>query len=93
MNRRRSERGNLGRSGSLAVLPRERPGGPLPEVKPTKSGAMRAMPFEGRVSGLERSPQISRIATQDANQDLNRLRQPNVLPFSAHGRCYLGYLG
>ncbi len=30
---------------------------------------------------------------QRANQDLNRLRQPNVLPFSASGRWYSGNLG
>ncbi len=30
---------------------------------------------------------------QCANQDLNRLRQPNLLPFSASWRCYLGNLG
>ena len=30
---------------------------------------------------------------QRANQDLNRLQQPNVLPFSASWRCYLGNLG
>lgn len=29
---------------------------------------------------------------KNANQDLNRLRQPNVLPFSASWRCYLGSL-
>ncbi len=30
---------------------------------------------------------------KNANQDLNRLRQPNVLPFSVSWRCYLGNLG
>ena len=29
----------------------------------------------------------------NANQDLNRLRQPNVLLFSANRRCCLGNLG
>ena len=33
------------------------------------------------------------IAMQCANQELNRLRQPNVLPFSASQRCYPGNLG
>ncbi len=31
----------------------QRPGGPLPEVKPTKSGAKRTLPLEGRLSGVE----------------------------------------
>jgi hypothetical protein len=30
---------------------------------------------------------------QSANQTLNRLRHPNVLPFSASWRCYPGNLG
>ncbi len=30
---------------------------------------------------------------QNANQDPNRPRQPNVLPFSASWRCYPGNLG
>ena len=30
---------------------------------------------------------------KNANQHLNRLRQPNVLPFSASWTCYLGNLG
>ena len=30
---------------------------------------------------------------QYVNQDLNRLRHPNVLPFSASWRCYPGNLG
>jgi hypothetical protein len=30
---------------------------------------------------------------QRANQDLCRLRQPNLLPFSASERCYPGNLG
>ncbi len=30
---------------------------------------------------------------KNANQDPNRLRQPNMLPFSAIWTCYLGNLG
>jgi hypothetical protein len=30
---------------------------------------------------------------RNANQDLNRLGKPNVLPFLATWRCYLGNLG
>ncbi len=37
--------------------------------------------------------QTGEIAMQCANQDLNRLRQPNVLPFSTSWRCYPGNLG
>jgi len=37
--------------------------------------------------------QTEEIAMQCANQELNRLRQPNVLPFSAGWWCYLGNLG
>ncbi len=37
--------------------------------------------------------QTEEIAMQRANQDLNRLRQANVLPFSASGRWYSGNLG
>jgi hypothetical protein len=37
--------------------------------------------------------QTEEIAMQSANQDLIRLRQPNVLPFSASWTCYLGNLG
>ncbi len=33
------------------------------------------------------------IAMHNGNQDRFRLRQPNVLPFSASWRCYLGNLG
>ncbi len=37
--------------------------------------------------------QTEEIAMQCANQDLNPLRQPNLLPFSASWRCYPGNLG
>lgn len=30
---------------------------------------------------------------KNANEDLNRFRQPNVLPFSASWRCYPSNLG
>ncbi len=30
---------------------------------------------------------------KNANQDLNRLQQPNVLPISVGWTCYLGNLG
>ena len=36
--------------------------------------------------------QTEEIAMRNVNQDLNRLRQPNVLPFSASWRCYPGNL-
>ncbi len=36
--------------------------------------------------------QTEEIAAHNVNQDLNRLRQLNVLPFSASWRCYLGNL-
>jgi hypothetical protein len=37
--------------------------------------------------------QTEEIAAHNVNQDLNRLLQPNVLPFSASWRCYPGNLG
>ncbi len=37
--------------------------------------------------------QTEEFAMKNANHDPNRLRQPNVLPFSASWRCYLGNLG
>ncbi len=39
------------------------------------------------------SHQTEETAMQHANQDPSPLRQPNVLPFSASWRCYLGNLG
>ena len=63
--------------------------GPISPVKHDAGGsAGSALPLM--------SPYISRdvglppIAMKNANQDLNPLRQPNVLPFSASWRCYLG---
>ncbi len=46
-----------------------------------------------RLLNRRTSEQTEEIAMQRANQDLNRLRQPNVLPFSASGRWYSGNLG
>ena len=39
------------------------------------------------------SQQMEEIAMRNVNQGLNRLRQPNLLPYSASWRCYLGNLG
>ncbi len=39
------------------------------------------------------SQQTEEIAMRNVNQDLNRLRQPNLLPFLASWRCYPGNLG
>ncbi len=55
---------------------------------------------EGQPAGQHRRPfnrktsqQTEEIAKRNVNQDLNRLRQPNLLPFSACSRCYLVNLG
>ncbi len=39
------------------------------------------------------SQHTEEIAMRNANQEPNRLREPNMLPFSASWRCYLGNLG
>ncbi len=39
------------------------------------------------------SQQTEEIAMRNVNQDLNRLRQPNLLSFSASWRRYPGNLG
>ena len=43
--------------------------------------------------GRQIDQQADGIAMQCPDQDLNRLRQPNLLPFSASWRCDLGDLG
>ncbi len=58
-----------------------------PRVTPLTSLAAQR-PFRRKIG-----QQPEGIAMQCANQDLNRLRQPNLLPFSASWRCYLGNLG
>jgi hypothetical protein len=37
--------------------------------------------------------QTEEIAMQNANQDLSRLQDPNLLPFAASRRCHPGNLG
>ncbi len=49
-------------------------------------------PFRRKI-GQQTEEIAMQIAMQCANQDLNRLRQPNLLPYSASWRCYLGNLG